>query len=181
LTALARLDNGGLSISDATISLSGAARYEGARGEIAGAFTEAAPKGFVSQARLVARTLGAPLDAGACRVALAEFSKAPIVFEPDDSAVSAVSAPLVDALTATILRCEGVAIEVAGHIDNQGIEELNRDRSKRRARVLVEKFVKAGADSFHVWAAGYGAERPLAPNDTEENRARNRRIEFNVK
>jgi OOP family OmpA-OmpF porin len=104
-----------------------------------------------------------------------------VLFDADDAAISDESAALVDSLTATALRCQGAPIEVAGHLDDQGIAELARDRSKRRAQLLVDKFVKAGADSFHVWAMGYGGERPLAPNDSAENRARNRRIEFIVK
>jgi OOP family OmpA-OmpF porin len=80
-----------------------------------------------------------------------------------------------------VLRCQTVPIEVAGFLDDDGSAELLRDRSKRRAALVVDKFVKAGADSFRVWATGYGGERPIAPNDSEENRARNRRIEFIVK
>ncbi|PPD46178.1 MAG: flagellar motor protein MotB [Methylocystis sp.] len=181
LTALARLDEGKVALSDATLSLSGAARYEGAKAEIENALAERLPTSVKSDARLTARTVGSPLDVNACRAALAELAKTPIIFESDDATISESSAPLVDALAATVLRCQPVPVEVAGHIDSQGIEELDRDRSKRRAQAVVDKFVKAGADSFRVWAIGYGATHPLAPNDSDENRARNRRIEFNLK
>lgn len=181
LAALARLEEGRLSISGASLSLSGAARYDGARAEIAAALDERLPKGFSSDLRLVSHTLGAPLDADGCRAAFARLSGTPVLFEADDSAISDDSAAIVDSMTATVLRCQSVPIEVAGHLDEQGVAELTRDRSRRRAKLVVDKFVKAGADSFRVWAMGYGGERPLAPNDSEENRARNRRIEFTVK
>jgi len=181
LTSLARLAEGKFAMTGANVSLSGAARYESARADIETAFAAALPRNFKADARLLARTVGSPLDAASCRAALAVLTQKPIAFESDDSRVAADSAPLLDALTATILRCQGVAIEVAAHTDNFGIEELNRDRSKRRARAVIDRLVKAGADPFRVWAMGYGGERPIAPNDSEENRARNRRIEFVVK
>ncbi len=181
LAALARLGEGRLALTDAALSLLGVARYEGAKPQIESALAERLPGSFKSDLRLTSRAIGSPLDAAACGAALAELSRTPIVFESDDASISQTSAPAIDALTATILRCPSVSIEVAGHIDGQGVEELNRDRSKRRAKAVVDKFVAAGADSFRVWATGYGAERPVAPNDSEENRARNRRIEFNVK
>jgi OOP family OmpA-OmpF porin len=180
LAALARMDSGTLSMSDGGMSLSGAARYDAAREEIEATFEKALPKGFKGETRLVARTLGAPLDAAGCRAAFAELSKTPIHFDGDD-AISDESTGLLDALTMAALRCTTVPMEVAGHTDDQGIAELNRDRSKRRAGIIVERFLKAGADPFHVWAAGYGGDRPIAPNDSEVNRARNWRIEFNVK
>ncbi|WP_363349679.1 OmpA family protein [Methylocystis echinoides] len=180
LAALGRLDEGRLQIADSAVLLSGVARYEGARAAIAAALDERLPRGFTSDVRLVAQAAGAPLDAAGCRAALAGLSATPIAFDADDSAVSEESEALMDRLTAEVLRCKGVAIEVAGHWDDRDVEAA-RERSKRRAQRVVDAFVKAGADPFRVWAMGYGAERPIASNDTEDNRARNRRIEFNVK
>lgn len=180
LAALARMESGNLSLDDVSVALSGAARYEGVRDEIARSVEEGLPKGYKGETRLVARTLGVPLDAAGCRAAFAELSKTPIRFEGDD-AISPDSTALLDALTIAALRCKNVPVEVAGHTDDRGLPELNRDRSKRLARLVVERFLKAGADSFHVWPMGYGGERPIAPNDSDDNRARNWRIEFNVK
>ncbi|WBK01464.1 OmpA family protein [Methylocystis parvus] len=180
LAALARMDSGNLSLSDATASLSGAARFEGARDEIEKTFESGLPKGFAGETRLVSRTLGAPLDAAGCRAAFAELSKTPIRFDASD-AISDEAAALIDTLTAAALRCKAVPVEVASHTDNGGDPEVDRERSKKRASAVVDRFVKAGADSFHVWPMGYGSERPIAPNDSDESRARNWRIEFNVK
>lgn len=180
LAALSRLGDGKLSISDDQFTLEGAVRHEGARAGVAAALADRLPTSVKSELRLTGAPAQSQLDATGCRAALADLSKTPVVFDAGDY-VAEESAGLVDALTATILRCRGVAVEVAGYMDDQGVAELNRDRSKRRAQSLVDRFVKAGADSFYVWAMGYGAERPLAPNDSDENRARNRRVEFNVK
>jgi OOP family OmpA-OmpF porin len=181
LAALARLADGKFSVSDADLALSGTARHDGARAEIATALDDVAPKGFRGDLRLISPSPGAPLDADGCRAALATLSKTPLRFAADEQSISDESAALIDGLTATVLRCQTVPIEVAGFLDDDGSAELLRDRSKRRAALVVDKFVKAGADSFRVWATGYGGERPIAPNDSEESRARNRRIEFIVK
>jgi len=180
LAAFARLRDGRVTLADNQITLDGTASFDGARAAIAAALADRLPAAFKADPKLTAAPAQPPLDAEGCRAALAELSRTPVAFDALD-AIAEDSAALVDALTATILRCPGVAIEVAGHVDDQGVPELNRDRSKQRAQRLVDAFVKAGADSFHVWAMGYGAERPLAANDSDENRARNRRIEFNVK
>ncbi|MGJ0396416.1 MAG: OmpA family protein [Methylocystis sp.] len=182
LAALARLDEGKLSISDSTVSLAGVARHQVARADIAAAFDEGLPQSFRGAAQLSTRIVGAPLDAGACGAALARLiAKSPIVFASDDSTIAPESAPLVDAIAATALRCQGAVLEVAAHTDNVGIAEVNIGRSKRRAQAIVDRLSKAGVDPFKLTAVGYGGERPLAPNDSDENRARNRRVEIIAK
>ena len=72
-------------------------------------------------------------------------------------------------------------IAIEGHTDAEGSAEYNQRLSVRRARAVVAYLVKAGADRKQLEAVGYGPSRPAAPNDTEENMARNRRIEFSVR
>ncbi|WP_232365842.1 OmpA family protein [Methylocystis silviterrae] len=182
LAALARLDEGKLAISDSNISLAGVARHQNARAEIAASFADALPQSFRGEAQLSTRIVGSPLVASQCAAALADLlAKSPIVFVSDDSAIAAESAPLVDAIAATALRCPGATLEIAAHTDNVGIAEVNLGRSKRRAQALVERLAKAGVDPFRTIAVGYGGERPIASNDSDENRARNRRVEIVVK
>lgn len=182
LAALARLADGRLAISGANVSLTGAARHQNARAEIGTALAEALPPSFHGDARLSTRILGSPLDAGQCGAALSELlAKRPIKFSADDVSIAPESAPLLDAIAATALRCQIVGLEVAAHTDNAGIGEVNLARSKRHAQAVVERLVKAGVDPFKATAVGYGGERPIAPNDGDENRARNARVEFVVK
>ncbi|WP_244435027.1 OmpA family protein [Methylocystis sp. SC2] len=182
LAALARLDEGKLAISDSNISLAGVARHQSARAEIAASFADALPQSFRGEAQLSTRIVGSPLDASRCAAALSELlAKSPIVFASDDSAIAAESAPLVDAIAATALRCQGATLEIAAHTDNIGIAEVNLGRSKRRAQAVVERLAKAGVDPFRIIAVGHGGERPIASNDSDENRARNRRVEIVVK
>lgn len=75
---------------------------------------------------------------------------------------------------------------VEGHTDNQPIHnayfdsnwELSTARSTSVARLLIEKY---GIPNSHIGAVGYGDTRPVAPNDSPENRAKNRHVVFFIK
>jgi hypothetical protein len=72
-------------------------------------------------------------------------------------------------------------IEVTGHTDSVGSRESNRALSEQRARSVAIYLMQHGVVANRIETVGYGDTRPLAANDTETNRARNRRIEFRVK
>ena len=74
----------------------------------------------------------------------------------------------------------GTTIEIAGHTDNTGDAASNMQLSQQRADSVREYLVKQGVDPAVVIAKGYGDTRPIAPNDSEEGKFRNRRIEFSV-
>ena len=70
-------------------------------------------------------------------------------------------------------------IRVDGHTDGIGTEDYNHSLSHRRAEAVKEYLIKeAGVDPSRITAAGYGKTKPIADNDTEEGRARNRRVEI---
>jgi len=73
-----------------------------------------------------------------------------------------------------------VKIEISGHTDNYGTDEYNLKLSMERAKTVYRFLVDNGIDSNRLSYKGYGKERPIAPNDTEENRAKNRRTEILV-
>ncbi|MGE4554017.1 MAG: OmpA family protein, partial [Desulfovibrionaceae bacterium] len=69
-------------------------------------------------------------------------------------------------------------IVVAGHTDDVGTPAANQALSERRAAAVKAYLVKTfGLDPARLLTRGYGASRPIAPNDTPENRQRNRRVE----
>lgn len=71
-----------------------------------------------------------------------------------------------------------VKIEIAGHTDDTGNAAYNQELSEKRARAVHDYLVAAGVPAERLQAKGYGQTKPLSPNDSEENRQRNRRIEF---
>ncbi len=71
-------------------------------------------------------------------------------------------------------------IEVIGHTDSLGKEAYNEQLSLRRAEVVRAYLVRSGLSSSRVQAIGRGETEPVAPNDTAEGRASNRRVEIHV-
>ena len=71
-------------------------------------------------------------------------------------------------------------IEIAGHTDNVGDVRLNQYLSENRAKVIYSYLLRKDIASNRLRHRGYGQTRPVAANDTEENKALNRRVEFVV-
>jgi outer membrane protein OmpA-like peptidoglycan-associated protein/tetratricopeptide (TPR) repeat protein len=69
-----------------------------------------------------------------------------------------------------------VTLDIEGHTDNRAGAAYNKDLSQRRANAVKQFFLKKGFDASRFTAAGYGLERPIATNATEEGRALNRRV-----
>jgi len=71
-------------------------------------------------------------------------------------------------------------IEISGHTDNVGSATYNQKLSEDRAKSVVDYLLDKGISKDRLVYKGYGFERPIAPNDTEEGRQQNRRTEFEV-
>ena len=71
-----------------------------------------------------------------------------------------------------------VAIELMGHTDNVGSEEYNLRLSRLRAESVAKYLVSKGVSSARISAEGYGFSKPIAKNDTEEGRGKNRRVDI---
>ncbi len=84
-------------------------------------------------------------------------------------------------IAAVFAEHPSLRVEVAGHTDDEGDGDGNLILSQRRAEAVVDHLVSLGVDGDRLTSVGYGATRPLDPNDTPGGRARNRRIEFRVR
>ncbi len=71
-------------------------------------------------------------------------------------------------------------VEIGGHTDNVGSKEYNHTLSLNRARAVLDYLILHNIEDLRVLIKGYGAVQPLVPNDSEENRSKNRRIEFKI-
>jgi OOP family OmpA-OmpF porin len=109
------------------------------------------------------------------------LAKGTIRFESRRSSLDPDSAGLLDHLIEIALRCPTTNIEVAGHTDTNGEGVANQALSEKRAQAVVDYLVKAGLPAARFTAIGYGSTQPVAANDTDEGKARNRRIDFVVK
>ncbi|MBN2682127.1 MAG: PD40 domain-containing protein [Bacteroidales bacterium] len=73
-----------------------------------------------------------------------------------------------------------IRIEVSGHTDNVSSLETNNRLSNDRAKAVVDYLIENGIDKTRLEYKGYAYFQPVAENDTEENRAKNRRVEFKI-
>ncbi|HEX7450642.1 MAG TPA: carboxypeptidase regulatory-like domain-containing protein, partial [Polyangiaceae bacterium] len=71
-------------------------------------------------------------------------------------------------------------VEVQGHTDDTGAAAYNLRLSQSRAQAVVDAIAALGIDSSRLTAKGYGQEKPLVPNSTEANRAKNRRVQVMI-
>ena len=71
-------------------------------------------------------------------------------------------------------------IEVSAHTDDRGSDAYNDRLSTLRGESVARYLIKAGIQPQRIHTIGYGKRRPLVPNDSDENRERNRRVEFKV-
>ncbi|MGV3557372.1 OmpA family protein [Larkinella arboricola] len=83
-------------------------------------------------------------------------------------------------LVALLKSRPGVQIEISGHTDNVGDPRLNLALSENRARVIMSYLVANGIAENRLRYKGYGPARPIAANDTEENKQKNRRVEVRL-
>lgn len=73
-----------------------------------------------------------------------------------------------------------VKIEISGHTDNVGNDDLNQTLSENRAKSVYNFLISGKIDPSRMVFKGYGKTQPIAPNDNDENRAKNRRTEFKI-
>ncbi len=104
-----------------------------------------------------------------------------IYFDYDRDTIRSVSMPMLDQVADTIQDLPAaLRIRVDGYTDNQGVPGYNLDLSYRRARAVVEYLVGRGVPRARLDYRGYGLENPVAPNDSPEGQALNRRVEFTI-
>jgi outer membrane protein OmpA-like peptidoglycan-associated protein len=73
-----------------------------------------------------------------------------------------------------------VHIEISGHTDNVGPDQINQTLSENRAKSVYQYLITNGIVASRLVYKGYGKTQPIASNDTDEDRAKNRRTEFKI-
>jgi outer membrane protein OmpA-like peptidoglycan-associated protein len=73
-----------------------------------------------------------------------------------------------------------IKLEISAHTDNVGVYSRNMRLSKQRAQSVFNYLVKTGVNKKRLVSKGYGSAKPLVPNTSKENKAKNRRVEFKV-
>lgn len=106
------------------------------------------------------------------------MGKATIRFAMQSAEIEKASLAQLDRVAKALKRCDDVRVLIGGHTDAKGREAYNRSLSLDRARSVRDYLAGAGVPRERMQVAGYGSSRPIATDETEEGRTRNRRITF---
>jgi OOP family OmpA-OmpF porin len=103
-----------------------------------------------------------------------------ITFEPSSDRINLDGQQLLDEIADILRECDELSLEIAGHTDSQGREEMNLQLSQSRATAVLIELQRRKVLTTNYVAKGYGEVEPIADNETEEGREINRRIEFKL-
>ncbi|MBL8786150.1 MAG: OmpA family protein [Deltaproteobacteria bacterium] len=103
-----------------------------------------------------------------------------INFETGSAKIKKSSFKLLDEAVALFKQYGNLRVEISGHTDDQGPDDMNLKLSQDRAEAVRAYLVEKGLDVARFGALGYGETRPVATNKTGAGRAQNRRIEFKI-
>jgi len=192
LTQLSKLNRGKARLVDDRLAIVGEGDQAGAA-EVRAHYAKSLPAPFTLVVADV-DTEGVPLaipelaglnlseaSAQTCQTAFTQLMRTNVIeFDTGSATISSASKALLDNLATVARRCDRYAIKISGFTDNVGDASANVALSKARAEAVKGYLAGQGVAGDRLAAEGFGQARPRAPNTTPANRARNRRIEFNV-
>ncbi|MBC8024712.1 MAG: OmpA family protein, partial [Steroidobacteraceae bacterium] len=120
------------------------------------------------------------LDAAAMKKALDEKGRVALYinFDLDKSTLRPDAQPIVEEIHKLFASDTSLALSIEGHTDSTGKADHNRELATARARSVLGALVGLGVDASRLSSKGFGPDKPIADNSTEEGRAKNRRVEL---
>ena len=119
-------------------------------------------------------------DANGKTVRLVITLKNEILFEHDNAALSSASIKTLNDLLRVSNEYPKNRIVVIGHADSTGNAAYNKQLSTNRSKAVYDYLLTNGLKTLSITYEGHGADEPVASNDTEEGRAKNRRVELSI-
>lgn len=108
-----------------------------------------------------------------------EFSDK-VLFETDKSNLNASAQNTLNNLTRILKKYPDTNLEIDGHTDSRGTESYNQDLSERRAQSVADYLTSSNISRSRITTRGFGEMQPKYSNETEDGRAGNRRVEFQI-
>jgi outer membrane protein OmpA-like peptidoglycan-associated protein len=103
------------------------------------------------------------------------------LFAVDSAQLSPEAEASLDRAAQVLMEQPKTALIAQGHTDATGSEEHNQALSERRAKIVMNYLIGQGVDAQRITAVGYGEHHPVASNETEEGRSKNRRVDLLIK
>ncbi len=104
-----------------------------------------------------------------------------ITFASNSADISSSFYPTLNSLVQVFKEFNKNGIDIVGHTDSTGSQQLNQDLSNRRARSVAAYLESNGVPASRISSFGAGSSQPIASNDTTAGRAQNRRVEINLR
>lgn len=101
-----------------------------------------------------------------------------VLFETGEAVLLPQSYPELDSVIVYLNNKSLLKIEISGHTDSKGNETVNLTLSEKRAKAVADYLVSKRIEPTRITSKGYGSQKPIATNETEEGRKLNRRVEF---
>ena len=122
---------------------------------------------------------GLAVDATGCVIAQTTVLQ-DVQFETNSSRLTPRAVEILTAVAGSLKTQPGLKLEISGHTDSLGPQSTNLTLSLNRAKSVEDFLIKQGIASTRLQSEGYGEFIPVDTNETDEGRAKNRRVEFKV-
>lgn len=123
--------------------------------------------------------VGLTVDAKGCAIEQT-LSLQAVTFESDSAVLTGAATGVLDGIARTLDGQPGIRLEIAGHTDDTASAAYNLKLSKLRAEAVRQYLIARGTDGARLSTLGYGEAQPLVANDSDANRAINRRVDFKL-
>jgi len=185
LEALSKLSNGAVTVTPDTLTVAGNTGNPQASTTIASLLASKLGEAEEFDIRVAYQEKLDPVAAlptpDACEAEIADIlASSKITFEPGSATIDASALGTMDDIAEVLRQCGDIRLEIQGHTDSQGREEMNLNLSQARAQSVLNELRARRVLTATYSAKGYGETDPIADNDTEEGREANRRIEFKL-
>ncbi|WP_299699132.1 OmpA family protein [uncultured Tateyamaria sp.] len=185
LEALSQLSNGAVTVTPDTLTVSGNTGNPKASTNIASLLASKLGEAEEFDIRVIYQEKLDPIAAlptpDECEAEIATIlSSSKIRFEPGSATIDASALGTMDDIAEVLRQCGDLRLEIQGHTDSQGREEMNLNLSQARAQSVLNELRARRVLTSTYSAKGYGEADPIAENDSEEGREANRRIEFKL-
>jgi len=185
LEALSHLNNGTLIVQPSTVEVRGDTGSRTARADMSRILSSKLGESADFSVAVIydelldpTANIPTPEECVARMNAVLEVKK--ITFEPGSADIDSSAVDQVEKLAAAFEDCDRIRVEIGGHTDSQGREEMNLNLSQQRADAVRSALVDRGVEPAALQAVGYGETQPIEDNGTEEGREANRRIAFRL-
>ena len=104
-----------------------------------------------------------------------------VYFESADADITSASKKVLNTIVKMFKKESKYRLNIEGHTDSEGDDKLNNVLSKKRASIVKDYLVKNGISKDRLVTSGFGEQKPIADNNTEQGKAKNRRVELYIK